>query len=133
MQIFKIFLMRWQQFSKLSKNCLTILLEFKYVSLKDLKLTGEQVRAKSLEELAALPAVTAELDAAAAQARRYGAALTGQYGLTDLRLFAVVGVGLERVAYQAVGASIAANSGSKTAVASAVNSRSSGSASPNAS
>ena len=28
LQIFKIFLMRWQQFSKLSKNCLTILAWF---------------------------------------------------------------------------------------------------------
>jgi hypothetical protein len=112
---------------------LDLLLEFKYVSLKKLKLDGEQVRAQAREELAALPAVQAELDAAAEQARRYGAALTARYGLTDLRLYAVVGIGLERVVYQAVGASTAANNGSKTAVASAVNSLSSGSASPNAS
>ncbi len=45
-------------------QALDLLLEFKYVSLKDLKLTQEQVRAKSLEELAALPEVDKELTAA---------------------------------------------------------------------
>ena len=35
-------------------QALDLLLEFKYVSLKDLKLTGEQVREKTLDELAAL-------------------------------------------------------------------------------
>jgi hypothetical protein len=83
-------------------QALDLLLEFKYVDLKKLKLTGEQVRGKSLDELAALAAVQAELDAATAQARRYGAALTERYGLTDLRLFAVVGIGLERVVWQPV-------------------------------
>jgi hypothetical protein len=83
-------------------KALDLLLEFKYVSLKKLKLDGEQVRAKTREELATLPAVKAELDVAAAQARRYGAALSERYGLTDLRLYAVVGVGLERVAWRMV-------------------------------
>jgi hypothetical protein len=81
---------------------LDLLLEFKYVSLKKLKLTGEQVRAKSMEDLAALPAVKEELTAATDQAQRYGAALSERYGLTDLRLYAVVGVGLERVVWQTV-------------------------------
>ena len=79
-----------------------LLLEFKYVSLKDLKLTGEQVRVKSMAGLAALPKVEAELQAAGVQAQRYGAALSERYGLTDLRLFAVVGIGLERVVWQGV-------------------------------
>ena len=83
-------------------QALDLLLEFKYVSLKDLKLTGEQVKAKSMAELAALSAIKAELDAAADQARRYGAALSERYGLTDLRLFAVVGIGLERVVWRQV-------------------------------
>ena len=83
-------------------QALDLLLEFKYVSLKDLKLTGEQVQAKSMAELAALPAVKTELRAAAKQARRYGAALTERYDLVDLRLYAVVGVGLERVVWQTV-------------------------------
>jgi hypothetical protein len=83
-------------------RALDLLLEFKYVSLKDLKMTGEQVKAKSLDELAALPEVKQELQAAGEQAQRYGAALSERYGLTDLRLFAVVGIGLERVVWQVV-------------------------------
>ncbi|TVR62497.1 MAG: AAA family ATPase [Candidatus Competibacteraceae bacterium] len=83
-------------------KALDLLLEFKYVGLKELKLTGEQVRAKSMDELAALAVVKAELDVAAEQARRYGGALVERYGLTDLRLYAVVGVGLERVVWQTV-------------------------------
>jgi hypothetical protein len=65
-------------------------------------LTGEQMKAQSMAELAALPAVKEELAAAAEQAQRYGAALSERYGLTDLRLYAVVGVGLERVVWQTV-------------------------------
>lgn len=83
-------------------QALDLLLEFKYVSLKDLKLTGEQARGKSMAELATLPEVKKELQAAGEQARRYGAALCERYGLTDLRLFAVVGIGLERVVWQPV-------------------------------
>jgi hypothetical protein len=85
-----------------SAKALDLLLEFKYVSLKDLKLTGEQVREKTGKELAALPKIEEQLQAAADQARGYGAALTARYGLTDLRLYAVVGIGLERVVWRAV-------------------------------
>ncbi len=81
-------------------QALDLLLEFKYVSLNDLPLTGEQVRAKSPENLTALPEVEKALTAAAGQARRYGEALSERYGLTDLRLFAVVGIGLERVVWR---------------------------------
>ena len=52
--------------------------------------------------LAALPQVKAQLEEAGKQAQRYGAALQGRYGLTDLRLFAVVGIGLERVVWRIV-------------------------------
>jgi hypothetical protein len=83
-------------------QALDLLLEFKFVSLKDLKLTGEQVREKSGDELTKLPEVAEQLKDAADQARRYGAALSARYGLTDLRLFAVVGIGLERVVWQTV-------------------------------
>ncbi len=88
-------------------QALDLLLEFKYVSLKDVKLTGEQVRGKSRDELAALPEVKKELQAAGEQAQRYGAALQERYGLTDLRLFAVVGVGLERVVWQGIHLAVA--------------------------
>jgi hypothetical protein len=83
-------------------QALDLLLEFKYVSLKELGLTGEQLREHTRDELAALPEVAAKLQEAEDQARRYGAALRERYRLTDLRLFAVVGLGLERVVWRAV-------------------------------
>jgi hypothetical protein len=79
---------------------LDLLLEFKYVGLKELGLTGEQVREHTREELAARPVVMAKLDEAEAQAQRYGTALRDRYGLTDLCAFAVVGLGLERVVWR---------------------------------
>jgi hypothetical protein len=83
-------------------QALDLLLEFKYLSLKDLGLTGEQVRESTAAQLTALPFIQAKLAEAADQAQRYGTALQARYGLTDLRLFAVVGVGLERVVWQTV-------------------------------
>jgi hypothetical protein len=83
-------------------QALDLLLEFKYLSLKDLGLTGEQVRGETPAALAALPLVQTKLVEAGEQARRYGAALQARYGLTDLRCFAVVGLGLERVVWQGV-------------------------------
>jgi hypothetical protein len=83
-------------------QALDLLLEFKYLGLKDLGLTGEQAREQSREQLAALTPVAAKLDEAEEQARRYGAVLRQRYGLTDLRAFAVVAIGLERVVWRAV-------------------------------
>ena len=84
-------------------QALDLLLEFKYLGLKDLGLTGEQACGKTRDELAALPVVAAKLDEAEDQARRYGAALRERYSLSDLRAFAVVALGLERVVWRAVG------------------------------
>ena len=81
-------------------QALDLLLEFKYVGLKELGLTGDQVRAESRDALAARPAVAARLDAAAEQARRYGATLREHHDLTDLRALAVVAVGLERLVWR---------------------------------
>ena len=83
-------------------QALDLLLEFKYISLKELGLTGEQAREKTRAELAVLPVVKAKLKEAEEQARRYGAALRERYHLTDLRAFAVVALGLERVVWRAV-------------------------------
>jgi hypothetical protein len=81
-------------------EALDLLLEFKYLGLKDLGLTGEQVRSASRETLAALPAVAARLDEAAGQARDYGAALRARYARADLRAFAVVALGVERLVWR---------------------------------
>ena len=79
---------------------LDLLFEFKYVGLKALKLSGEQVRNMSMGELAELPQIAAALESATEQARDYGGILIKRYELKDLRQYAVVSVGLERVVWR---------------------------------
>ena len=86
-------------------NALDLVIEFKYISLKDLNLSGEQLTAKTQAELEALPAVVAKLDEATEQAQRYGAVLQQRYGLSAVHRFAVVGLGLERVVFRRLASS----------------------------
>lgn len=65
-------------------------------------MSREQVHSRSREALAALPAVAAKLDEAAAQAVDYGATLRARHGLKDLRAFAVVALGVERLVWRAL-------------------------------
>jgi hypothetical protein len=81
---------------------LDLLLEFKYLSLKDLGLTGEQVRAEAREVLVERPAVAAKLDEAEVQARAYGATLGERYGLHQLHAFAIVALGFKRLVWRVV-------------------------------
>ena len=79
---------------------LDLLFEFKYVGLKALKLSGEQVRNMPMEQLAELPLIAAALASATEQARDYGGVLIERYDLKDLRQYAAVSVGLERVVWR---------------------------------
>jgi hypothetical protein len=60
---------------------LDLLLEFKYLGLKELGLSGEQVRERSRESLAELAPVARKLKEAEAQAREYGAQLKQRYSV----------------------------------------------------
>lgn len=80
-----------------------LVLEFKYLSLSDLKLTGEQVREQSRESLAQLPAVQAALNAALQQLQHYRAVLAEKYQEPQrLHCIAVVSLGFDRVVWQAL-------------------------------
>jgi hypothetical protein len=83
-------------------QALDLLLEFKYLGLKALGLSGEQVREQSREALAALPAVANKLDEAEAQARDYGATLKQRHGFQRLHGLAVVALGIERLVWREV-------------------------------
>ncbi len=83
-------------------QALELVLEFKYLSLKELGLSGEQVRAATREELAKRSAVAARLDEAEVQARDYGSTLIQGYGLKTLHAFAVVALGVERLVWRTV-------------------------------
>jgi hypothetical protein len=82
---------------------LDFLMEFKYISLAEVKRSGEQVRKMSREELAALPAVAALLDDANTELDGYRDTLIATYGdILRLRCFSVVAVGYERLVWREV-------------------------------
>ncbi len=83
-------------------QALDLILEFKYLGLKELGLTGVDVKAKSREELLALPSVIKKMDEAKDQAKRYADTLKTRYALANITCFAVVALGLERVVFEAV-------------------------------
>lgn len=76
------------------------LLEFKYIPLSDLGLTGAAVKATPRAELAALPLVAAALAEATRKAADYRATLQAIYG-AKLRLhtFAIVALGFDRLVW----------------------------------
>ncbi len=78
------------------------LLEFKTLGLKDVKLTGAELAAKTRAELRALPAVAEKLHEAEQQLTTYRAELERTEGATlKLRTHAVVAIGLERLVFAA--------------------------------
>jgi len=81
---------------------LDLLLEFKYLGLKELGLSGDQVRERSREALAELAPVVRKLDEAEVQARDYGAQLKQRYTVPRLHAFAVVALGVERLVWRSV-------------------------------
>ena len=83
-------------------QALDLILEFKYVGLKELGMTGLEVKAQSQEQLLALPKVAAKLEEAKDQAKRYADTLKTRYGLPTITCFAVVALGLERIVYQEI-------------------------------
>ncbi len=85
-------------------DLLDILIEFKYVSLDDVGVSGEQVRQMGMDDLKALKAVQARLTEASARLANYRQALDQKYG-EDLRLhvYSVVAVGFDRVVWEEEG------------------------------
>lgn len=84
-----------------------LLLEFKYAPLSEVrggeKLSGQTIRALSQAEVAALPAVQQKLAEAKRQLQGYQQKLQQNYGAAlKLRTYAVVSIGLERLAWTAV-------------------------------
>jgi hypothetical protein len=80
---------------------LDIVMEFKYLSLTDLNLTGEQVRAQSREESRTIPAVQSALQVASEQLRHYPQVLADKYHEPQrLRCLAVVALGFDRLVWE---------------------------------
>ena len=80
-------------------QALDLVLEFKYIGLKELGMTGEELKFLSREELADLPQVKQKFKEADAQAKTYATSLSERYQLSGLRAFSVVALGFERVVW----------------------------------
>ncbi|MEE4356682.1 MAG: AAA family ATPase [Desulfococcaceae bacterium] len=81
---------------------LDILIEFKFVPLKESGLSGEEARNLSEEELRHLPSVHKQMEEAKKQVEDYGKVLEKRFGNLRLRKFAVVSLGFERLRWAEV-------------------------------
>lgn len=70
------------------------------MSLKDLKLSADEIKQQSLDELAQLPIVQKQLEQAELQATQYTTELEDKYGALRLHSFAVVSLGFEKLVWK---------------------------------
>lgn len=80
-------------------QALDLVLEFKYIGLKELGITGAELKELSREDLSELPLVKLKLDEATSQAQNYKQSLSERYQLSGIRAFSVVALGFERVVW----------------------------------
>jgi len=76
-----------------------VLIEFKFLRLKVLGLTGEQIRSLPESEACALPEVKRALTEGKTQVTVYGRALAARYPGLRLRKFVVAALGFERICF----------------------------------
>lgn len=77
--------------------------EFKYIKLKAAKITGEQARSMSRQQIEELEPVKTMLAEATAQVKRYQLELEEKYyGILRLRAYVVLALGFDRVVWREV-------------------------------
>ena len=76
-----------------------VLIEFKFLSLKQLGLSGEAIRSKSPAALYSLSVVKHALEEGTAQVMDYGCRLGGRYRDLRLKKFVVTALGFERICF----------------------------------
>ncbi|MEZ4527448.1 MAG: AAA family ATPase [Desulfobacterales bacterium] len=80
---------------------LDFLMEFKYVSLKDANLSGDQAKETGIGELKALAPVQKKLAESEAKLKDYRKTLLSEYGdLLRLRTYSLVSIGFERLIWE---------------------------------
>jgi len=77
-----------------------ILIEFKYISLKEAELTGEVARKMDQIELYEMQCIKSNMESAIQQARQYEKALNQKYTELRLKSFAVVALGFDRISWK---------------------------------
>jgi len=78
-------------------SILDILIEFKFVTLKEAGLSGELARKLTPEKLQTLPPMIREMEDGKTQVEEYGKALEKRHGDLRLRKFVVASLGFERI------------------------------------
>jgi hypothetical protein len=83
---------------------LDFLIEFKFVSLKESGLSGEKIRAMSVEELGQIASVRQKLAEAKSQLAIYSEMIQSKFqNALKLSIYAVVAVGFERLVWERMG------------------------------
>jgi hypothetical protein len=77
-----------------------VLIEFKFVKLKDAGMSADQARGLSEEELSLIPEIAAQMKKGEKQVKEYGEKLESKYGNLRLQKFVVVALGFERVCFK---------------------------------
>jgi hypothetical protein len=80
-----------------------VLIEFKFVSLKDAGLSGEQSKKLTCDELKNLPQIKKKFEQGIMQVKDYGKKLEEKYSDLRLQKFVVTALGFERVCFEKVG------------------------------
>jgi hypothetical protein len=74
-----------------------LLLEFKYISLKELKMSGDEIGESKVEDLWDLEAIKKKEDEAKVQLERYAKELREKYDYGDMDCYVIIGIGFDRV------------------------------------
>ena len=76
-----------------------VLIEFKFVKLKDAGMSAEQARKLSEDELRRIPEIVKQMEDGGKQVKEYGEKLEQRHGNLRLQKFVVVALGFERVCF----------------------------------
>ncbi len=82
---------------------LDVLMEFKFVTLKDAGISGEKARQMSLEELRAMPPMVEAMSKARDQVCTNAGILHKRHDNLRLHGYAVVSLGFERIWWEGIG------------------------------
>ena len=79
-----------------------VLIEFKFVNLKDAGMSADQAKKLSENELCLIPEIVKQMEDGEKQVQEYGEKLERRYGNLRLQKFVVVALGFERVCFRKI-------------------------------
>lgn len=79
-----------------------VLIEFKFVPLKEAALDADTAKKLTAEDLKQLPPIAKQMKQGAEQVKNYGKKLENKYGNLRLQKFVVVSLGFEKICFKAL-------------------------------